>query len=162
MDYEASFYSLTKKFAEYIEPGQKIVFALDTKLNQEDREARKNGFERACKELNISFESVLLMNKDNNKVNKFLNFLNEENLVNVVSSTHEIFINMISSQDKNLRLTDIGYLSMYDYQHRYKTKIFIDYPDIGIRIVRMLYSTPTIDAKVDSRIIKPQILSKKN
>ncbi|VEU75713.1 LacI family transcriptional regulator [Mycoplasmopsis maculosa] len=161
VDYEASFYLLTKKFSEYIEPGQKIVFALDTKLSNEDRDARRNGFERACKELNIPHETILLMNKDNNRVNQFLNYLNNENLVNVVCSTHEIFINMISSPDKNLRLTDIGYLSMYDYQYRYKAKIFIDYPNIGIQTERMLFNSE-IDNIVSNKIIKPQILSKKN
>nr|WP_307908828.1 hypothetical protein [Mycoplasmopsis bovis] len=57
----------------------------------------------------------------------FINFVYKNNIVNLINSTHESFITLVASKDKNLRLTDIGYTSIYDWKSNYKCKIFIDY-----------------------------------
>ncbi|WP_406617330.1 LacI family DNA-binding transcriptional regulator [Mycoplasmopsis adleri] len=159
INYGQAFYNLTKQFATYIEKGQKVVFALDTKLDDKQKSERQEGFEKACKELNLDYEVVLLSNKVPKQFTKFLNWLNRENIVNVVSSTHEVFINLVSSKDRNLRLTDISYATIYDTQQRFKCKIFIDYPQIGMTIVRILNNFKA-NKTVEKNIFRPKILFK--
>lgn len=160
IDFESAFYALTKKFISYIEKGQKVIFVIDNKLSSAQREERKAGFIKACKDSGIEkFEIVILANRDSKQVSKFLNYLNSENLVNVVCSTHEVFINLISSGDKNLRLTDISYQSIYDSQSRYKCKIFIDYPKIGLHIANILNNYKT-DKKIENKVFQTQIIFK--
>ncbi|WP_027334777.1 LacI family DNA-binding transcriptional regulator [Mycoplasmopsis felifaucium] len=156
IDYENSFYSITKKFAEYIEDGQKIILPIDNKLDEHQQEMRKKGFEKAARELGLNYEIAILENKNVKKFKEFLNYLNKENIVNVVASTHEVFINLVSSADKNLRLTDISYVSIYDYQSKYKCKIFIDYPQIGMEITRILNDF-IHTGETQSKVFKPLV-----
>ncbi|WP_027120383.1 LacI family DNA-binding transcriptional regulator [Mycoplasmopsis lipofaciens] len=157
IDFEDAFEKLTTRFVHFIEKGQKIIYAEDGKLNEEQKEARLSGFKKACKKLNIEYEICTLKNKDPKQIHQFLNNLRLNNHVNVVCSTHEVFVSLISSQDKNLRLTDIGWLSIFDYQHKYKTKIFLDYPEIGLIMEKILFNN-IIDGTMESKIIKPRIV----
>lgn len=163
IDLENSFYGVTKKFKNFIEPNQKVIFVLDVNLSEDERSIRRLGFERACKELSIPYEVVLLANKDSKQVSKFLNYLRKENHVNVVCSTHDVYINLISSGDKNLRLTDIGYFSISDYRTQYKCKIFIDYPLVGMEMEKILHKISQnkgFDEKIEHVDVKPLILYK--
>lgn len=157
IDEENSFHHLTSRFINYIDKGEKVVFVEDVKLTEEQKRLRRIGFENACKKLNVAYEIYSLKNKNNKEVQFFLNYLRNNNLVNVVCSTHEVFINLISSGDRNLRLTDIGWVSIYDYQHKYKAKIFIDYPAVGLEIEKMLYNCD-VDNTIENKIYKPKIL----
>lgn len=170
VDVENSFYSVTKSFAEYIEENQKIVYADDAKLSPRQKQLRYWGFKKACDKLNIEYERYEVNNKNNQEVQKFQKYLQDKDLVNVVCSTHETFINLVSSNDTQLRLTDIGTQSIYDTQKKYKAKIFIDYHKIGEQIEKTVHEisqkkeSETYDKnnKQYSQIIfRPSILTQK-
>ncbi len=169
IDEEAAFNSLTHKFIQYIENPlkEKIIFAEDEKLTAHEKEFRKNGFKAACEKQNIQYEIWPIKTNDYNNVQDFLSKLNVKNHVNVVSSTHSVFSSLISSNDKNLLLTDIGWVTTYDYQRRYKAKIFIDYVEIGIRIDKLLFGSPTpqsnnVVVRGTGEVFKPQIIYQDN
>ncbi|WP_029905762.1 LacI family DNA-binding transcriptional regulator [Mycoplasmopsis opalescens] len=157
IDYEEAFYNVTKKLFEHIDEGEKIVYAEDEKLSLEQRKSRVSGFIKACEELKIPYLIQTYNNRSQKDVQKFQTFLRHKNLVNVVSSTHEIFINMISSGDKNVRLTDIGFKSIYDTQKKYTAKIYINYSAIGNEMEEILNVAATTNKKI-KRTFKTTII----
>ncbi|AIA29781.1 transcriptional regulator [Mycoplasmopsis californica] len=163
-----AFFSVTKMFYNYIENGQKVVYADDLKLSQYQRESRFLGFKKACEELNIEYERYFIDNHKNSDVQKFQKYLFDQNHVNVVCSTHESFINLVSSNDNQLRLTDIGTHSIYDTQKKYKSKILIDYRKVGAAIEKIIFDAelkkqdkPNAYLEPVSVSVKPTVLSQK-
>ncbi|QBF34356.1 LacI family transcriptional regulator [Mycoplasmopsis phocirhinis] len=168
IDTENAFFSVTKIFADYIEPSQKLIYADDAKLSVRQCQLRFSGFKKACEKLNIEYERYLVNNKKIVEVQKFQKYLIDNNHVNVVCSTHETFVNLVSSNDKQLRLTDIGFQSIYDTQKKYKTKIFIDYRKIGEQIEKIIqsiennkYNEIDTEQKQLTHIFKPVIITQK-
>ncbi|WP_029608556.1 LacI family DNA-binding transcriptional regulator [Mycoplasma simbae] len=141
VDVKNAFYSVTRSFHDYIEENQKIIYADDVKLSERQKELRFEGFKTACEYLGIEYERYSIDNRKNQDVQKFQKYLIDNKHVNVVCSTHESFVNLVSSNDNQLRLTDIGTHSIYDTQKKYKAKIFIDYHKIGENIERAIHDT---------------------
>ncbi|MBU4690403.1 LacI family transcriptional regulator [Mycoplasma sp. ES3157-GEN-MYC] len=168
VDVENAFYSVTKTFSDYIEPNQQVIYADDNKLSPRQRELRFSGFHKACDKMKIQYERYFVENKKIHELQKFQKFLIDNKHSNVVCSTHETFINLVSSNDNQLRLTDIGFQSIYDTQKKYKTKIFIDYRKIGEQIEKMIFDTEMAKfndtytpGETLSNLFKPMIITQK-
>ncbi|MBZ4203430.1 LacI family DNA-binding transcriptional regulator [Mycoplasma tauri] len=138
IDYSKAFYELTSRFIRYIDENEKIAFVNDYKLSQAEQQERWSGFEKFCRENNINPCRIDVDNRNEREIAKFINYIYQNNIVNLVCSTHETFVTLVASKDKNLRLTDIGYTSIYDWKNNYKCKIFIDYHMLGANMVKQV------------------------
>ncbi|ADE19834.1 LacI family DNA-binding transcriptional regulator [Mycoplasma crocodyli] len=152
-----AFYVLTKSFHSSIKDNQKMLFVVDKKLNDTLIEDRKSGFINACHELGIEFDFYYLESKTKKVISEFIRYTKKENISNIICSTHEVFIALSVLGDKGLRLTDIGYQSVYDYIQTYKAKIFIDYAYIGIEIEKMILINSS-EGKLQSKLIRAKII----
>ncbi|TQC54008.1 LacI family transcriptional regulator [Mycoplasmopsis mucosicanis] len=164
VDVENAFFSVTQKFISYIEEGQKLIYADDYKLSPRQKDLRFSGFRQACEKNGVLYERYLIDNKKIYEVQRFQKYLIDNGHVNVVCSTHESFINLVSSNDNQLRLTDIGTSSIYDTQRKYKTKIFIDYQKIGEHIEGIITEQETKKAENNFNepseiVFKPMIIT---
>ncbi len=157
IDLEKSFYELTSSFIKFVEENQKVFFILDSKLDIDDMNERKKGFETACKEKQIPYKIYYLNSKNSSECQYLFKKITDEKITNIVCSTHDSYINLVSSGIKNLRLTDIGFASVYDRAKRYKAKIFIDYALIGFHIHRMIQNYNK-EQKCESKVVKPEII----
>ncbi|WP_406615411.1 LacI family DNA-binding transcriptional regulator [Mycoplasmopsis hyopharyngis] len=157
IDLEKSFYDLTKEFIPFVEEKQKILMILDTKLDSDSMNIRKKGFLKACLEHNMDYEIYTLNSKNSLECNYLFKKITNEKITNIVCSTHDTYINLASSGMKNLRLTDIGFASVYDRTHRYKAKIFIDYALIGFYVHRMI-QTYQKEKITENKVVKPEII----
>lgn len=159
IDETHAFYLLTHKFYNSVIDNQKMVFVNDPKLNKSTSNDRIAGFKHACNELKIQYEIVDLNSRDKVAINNFNKHTRKNNISNIVCSTHELFIALSVLGDKSLRLTDIGYQSIYDHMNSYRSKIFIDYTNIGIEIENILW-VHNINKTPTSKLIKPSIIQK--
>lgn len=157
IDETNAFYSLTKAFYSSIKDNQKMIFVTDRKLNDAQTEDRKKGFTNACVELGIDYEIYPLQSKSKKFINEFIRHTKKNNISNIVCSTHEVFISLSVLGDKGLRLTDIGYQSVYDFIQTYKAKIFIDYANIGLEIEKMIW-IHAADGRPQHKLMKPRII----
>ncbi|MEE3928226.1 LacI family DNA-binding transcriptional regulator [Mycoplasmopsis ciconiae] len=153
-----AFYQLTKAFHQTIIDNEKMLFVVDTKLNSTQVKDRRDGFINACNELGIEYEIYELHGKSKNGVNEFNRYTRKNGFSNIVCSTHEIFISLNVLGDKSLRLTDIGYQSVYDYIRTYKAKVFVDYPNIGLEIENIIWAK-NADFVLKSKLIKTRIIT---
>lgn len=138
IDTRSAFTRLVMLYSKFVETSQKILLTLDTKLNLNELNARKNGFVDACLKKKLDYEIYNFNSKDADESKQLYDKIIKEGITNIICSTHDSYILLVSSGIKNLRLTDIGYSSIYDRPQRYKGKIFIDYTYIGIFINRIL------------------------
>lgn len=131
------FYNLVKKFYHKY-PMRKLVLLVSDKLNKEQINERRASFKKAVAELDIIGQEYLIDNRNLGQVGEFLDFIKKNNIYHVVCTNHESFINVVAKADSamKLHLTDIGYQSIYDYNKKYKLKIFIDYSLLGIMLER--------------------------
>ncbi|QZE12659.1 LacI family DNA-binding transcriptional regulator [Mycoplasma sp. Ms02] len=158
IDEEYAFYNLTKAFYAAIVDNKKMMFVSDAKLDPIQLKDRQTGFIRACKELGVDHEIYYLKAKSKNTIFELNKYTRKESISNLVCSTHEVFIALNALGDENLRLTDFGYQSIYDYIRTYKSKIFVDYPSIGFDIENMILNHSS-DNVLKQKIIKPRIIS---
>ncbi|WP_029513673.1 LacI family DNA-binding transcriptional regulator [Mycoplasmopsis primatum] len=162
IDYTKAFYNLTEKFAAFAEKNEKIAFVVDTKLSEVERQERYLGYEKYCREYGMAPLRIDVDNRSESATVNFINFIYQNNIVNLISSTHETFITLVSSKDKNLRLTDIGYSSIYDWKNNYRCKIFIDYHLLGCQMVRILSDSINNNmARINRKFEAVSIIKKK-
>ncbi|VEU70773.1 LacI family DNA-binding transcriptional regulator [Mycoplasmopsis glycophila] len=155
-----AFYQLTYKFHEkLVKDNQKMLFLSDEKLTLGQRQDRFKGFEKACQELNIEYEEyVIPLRKHQKDIIDFDKYTKKQGFSNIVCSTHEAFISLAVVGTRGLRLTDIGYTSIYDNINNYKAKIFVDYAKIGYEIERMLSISETTEEQPQTKFIKLQVV----
>ncbi|WP_036452334.1 LacI family DNA-binding transcriptional regulator [Mycoplasma buteonis] len=159
-DETSSFELLTRNFYDKLgKDNQKMLFLADEKLSLTQRNDRFRGFEKACKDLNIEYEYyVIPMRKQQKDIVDFDKYTKKEGFSNIVCSTHEAFISLAVIGTRSLRLTDIGYTSIYDNINNYKSKIFIDYAKIGYEIERMIIISESNDNEIQTKFIKLQVV----
>ncbi|UUD35787.1 LacI family transcriptional regulator [Mycoplasmopsis citelli] len=162
VDETNAFYELTLSLIDSLRPSEKaqaqMLFLEDSKLYPIQKKDRFAGFERACKERGINYEKTEVSFGNSNTIKTFVNLTRNKEISNVVCSTHESYISLTVQGIPDLRLTDIGYQSIYDRIKNYKAKIFIDFPSIGIEIEKMLI-LHSVDRKVQSKFIKARIIT---
>lgn len=158
IDETSAFNTLTKEFNKHIHDShKKILFLNDAKLNETQTNDRYSGFLLACREANIEHQFYTTTFKNAKFVNDFITYTRKNNISNIVCSTHEAYISLAVLGDTNLRLTDIGYQSIYDRIRNYKAKVFIDYPAIGVEIETMLRNHEIKKTPIN-KLIKVKIL----
>ncbi|WP_426461480.1 LacI family DNA-binding transcriptional regulator [Mycoplasma hafezii] len=159
-DETSSFEQLTRNFFEKLgKDNQKMLFLADEKLAPQQRADRFRGFEKACKDLAIEYEYYAIGNRKQQKdIVEFDKFTKKHGYSNIVCSTHESFISLAVIGTRSLRLTDIGYTSIYDNINNYKSKIFIDYAKIGYEIERMLFISESNDNQIQTKFIRLQVI----
>lgn len=160
IDYTKAFYDLTTKFSSYIDKNEKIAFVVDSKLSEAEQKQRSDGFERFCRENGINQLKIEVDNRSEKATVDFINFVYKNNIVNLINSTHESFITLVASKDKNLRLTDIGYTSIYDWKSNYKCKIFIDYHSLGCQMFKILTDSSYSNSKISRKFESISIIEK--
>ncbi|MFV8468157.1 LacI family DNA-binding transcriptional regulator [Mycoplasma sp. VS42A] len=117
----------------------KILFLEDKKLLSRQKDKRYEGFLQACTELGISHSKYeISTRKQESEVKDLVRFAAKHKFSNIVCSTHDSFISLIALANNTFKLTDIGYQSIYDSLNVYKSKIFVDYPLIGLEIEKMI------------------------
>ncbi|MFV8418820.1 LacI family DNA-binding transcriptional regulator [Mycoplasma sp. Sp33II] len=117
----------------------KILFLEDKKLLSCQKDKRYEGFLQACAKLGISHSKYeISTRKQESEVKDLVRFAQKHHFSNIVCSTHDSFISLIALANNTFRLTDIGYQSIYDNLNVYKSKIFVDYPLIGLEIEKMI------------------------
>ncbi|SJZ51079.1 LacI family DNA-binding transcriptional regulator [Mycoplasmopsis verecunda] len=134
------FYDVTMDFYKQLpEDDKKILFLQDRKLLTRQKEKRYAGFLKACQETNAECLKYEISTRKNEKdLKEFIAFAKEHNINNVVCSTHDSFISLATQNQRYFKLTDIGYQSIYDNLKIYSSKIFIDFPLIGLEIENMI------------------------
>ncbi|UUM19506.1 MULTISPECIES: LacI family DNA-binding transcriptional regulator [unclassified Mycoplasma] len=162
VDETNAFYELTLALISTLNISEKgkvqMVFLEDSKLYPIQKKDRFAGFERACKEKGINYERTEVSFNNSNTVKSFLALTRNKQISNVVCSTHESYISLTVQGIPNLRLTDIGYQSIYDRIKNYKAKIFIDFPSIGIEIEKMLL-IHSVEKQTQNKFIKARIIT---
>ncbi|WP_406613697.1 LacI family DNA-binding transcriptional regulator [Mycoplasma corogypsi] len=157
-----AFYNLTRRFYDVLNlNNNKMLFLEDRKLSEDTINARYSGFEKACRELNIETERYVFSKRKAEKekeIFEFYKYTKGNGITNVVCSSHEAFISLSILGYTTLRVTDMGYTSVYDIIRNYKAKIFIDYAYIGYEIYKMI-TIDSIDNKPQFKVIDPKIIS---
>ncbi|RIV16245.1 LacI family DNA-binding transcriptional regulator [Mycoplasmopsis gallopavonis] len=155
-----AFYQLTKKFHEkLVKDNQKMLFLADEKLTMGQKQDRFRGFEKACEELKIEYEEYSIPQRKQQKdIVEFDKYTKKQGFSNIICSTHEAFISLAVVGTRGLRLTDIGYTSIYDNINNYKAKIFVDYAKIGYEIERMLCVSESGDEQPQTKFIRLQVI----
>ncbi|VEU76536.1 LacI family DNA-binding transcriptional regulator [Mycoplasmopsis columboralis] len=159
VDETAAFYDVTKALISTVSHERSsILFLEDAKLSLTQKEDRYAGFMRACQEKGYSFQKYEVAFNNSKNVSDFIKLTKEKNISNIVCSSHESYIALSVQVTNNLRLTDIGYQSVYDRISSYRSKIFIDYPSIGIEIEKMLL-LHSVEKKPQTKSVKVKILT---
>lgn len=137
-NYENMFYKLVKDYYRKT-PCKRMMFLLDSKVSMEIKNIWANSFRKATQELDIIPYIITIDTENIEQISNMLNFLEKENIYDVIVSSHDIFTSILAVQKNkiNFNLTDIGYFSKYDYNKRYTAKIFIDYQLIGIKLYKL-------------------------
>lgn len=137
-DAKDMFYRLVKTYY-HRSPMRKLIFLISDTLNKQQIEERRKAFRKATIELNIQSEEYIINNQKIEEVDKFLEYVKVNNYYDIVCSSHQLFANILAKADSNLmlKMTDIGYTSIYDYNHKYQSKIFIDYGLLGVMIEKL-------------------------
>ncbi|WP_036431912.1 LacI family DNA-binding transcriptional regulator [Mycoplasmopsis cricetuli] len=158
IDEVEAFYKVTKSLINNLENSKnKLLFLEDAKLTLIQKNDRFLGFEQACKDSNVEFEKYEVSFNNSKNLNEFIEFSRKKAFSNIVCSTHESYISLCVQGQQSLNLTDIGYQSFYDKIKKYKSKIFIDYPAIGIEIERII-SAYNEEKKLQQKLIKTKIV----
>ncbi|QGZ97860.1 LacI family DNA-binding transcriptional regulator [Mycoplasma sp. NEAQ87857] len=157
-DESTAFYLMTKKFHSLMKDNDKMLFLSDLKLSPVQIQDRWRGFVQACNELGVIYEEYTIPAKKKQKdIIEFDKYTRKFGFSNIVCSSHEAYISLAVIGTRGLRLSDIGYSSIYDSINNYKIKIFIDYAKIGLEIEKMLI-IHNAEGKNQGKIIKLDIL----
>ncbi|MHA0273048.1 LacI family DNA-binding transcriptional regulator [Mycoplasma sp. 48589B] len=134
------FYDVTSDLYKQLpKDDNKILFLEDKKLLKQQKDKRYEGFLQACQEYGIEHSKYeISTRKQESEIKDLVKFAKKHNFSNIVCSTHDSFISLIALANNTFRLTDIGYQSIYDNLNVYKSKIFVDYPLIGLEIEKMI------------------------
>ncbi|QIW62164.1 LacI family DNA-binding transcriptional regulator [Mycoplasmopsis gallinacea] len=157
VDEKKGFEEVTLKFIREVQDKSKILFLADKKINSQQMQERYEGFVKSCEASNVEYIRKEVNTKDGNDLNSIIRFIRAEGISNVVCSSHEIYIVLANLAGNSLRLTDIGYKSIYDYIKHYKAKVFIDYPLIGVEIEKMILLN-NVDGITQEKKIKARII----
>ncbi|WP_027333073.1 LacI family DNA-binding transcriptional regulator [Mycoplasmopsis gallinarum] len=161
IDYESAFYQLTKAYLNVKEENEKIVYVEDKNLTSIEKAERYAGFLKASEEFDIAVQKISVNPSKIEEINGLIKTFRNNNLVNVVCSSHDVFLALITSGDRNIRLTDIDKPSVYDKLEKYKLKIFIDYVLIGLYIKRMIQTNILDGSKYNYRYTPKIIVPRK-
>ncbi|QNM93349.1 LacI family DNA-binding transcriptional regulator [Mycoplasma sp. Pen4] len=161
-DEKKAFYELTKTFIAKTPMDQKekkYIFLEDQKLTDIQKTERYEGFEQACRDLQVNHAKCQVHPKRKPEdISNIITYAKNNKYWNVVCSSHETFVSLSNRSTKNtLRLTDIGYQSIYDNLKTYASKIFIDYPLIGLEIERMI-ETQLKDNEVQTKVVELELI----
>ncbi|UUD37063.1 LacI family transcriptional regulator [Mycoplasmopsis equigenitalium] len=143
------FYKLVKTYY-HSRPVKKLLFLKSEKLTEKQNVDWSKSFKKAIIEYDIDGLEYTLNNHRDADVNEFLAYVKSNNIYDIVCSTHETFVNLLAKADTtfNLNLTDIGYESIYDYNKKYRNKIFIDYHLLGVMITKLTEASKDIQPVV--------------
>lgn len=132
------FYKLVKSYY-HSKPVKKLIFLICDSLTEKQKKEWVKSFKKSTTELDIEGIEYVINNYKDADVDKFLDFVKTNKIYDIVCSTHETFMNLLAKVDSslNLNLTDIGYKSIYDYNKKYRNKIFIDYHLLGVMITKL-------------------------
>ncbi|MDJ1645543.1 hypothetical protein [Mycoplasma phocimorsus] len=157
-NYEEMFYKLVKEYYKKT-PCKKMMFLIDSKVSADIKNIWVNSFRKATQELEIIPYIVTIDRENIEQINSMLTFLEDENVYDVIVSSHDIFTSILAIQKNkiNFNLTDIGYFSKYDYNKKYKAKIFIDYQLIGVKLYKL---SQTNASNKETSIIQTHVVYK--
>ncbi|WLP85493.1 LacI family DNA-binding transcriptional regulator [Mycoplasma seminis] len=148
-------------FKQAPENDNKILFLEDKKLTSNQKINRYAGFRQACEENNIQFAKYEISSrKQDREIQELVTYARINNISNIVCSTHDSFISLTALANNTFRLTDIGYQSIYDNLRVYKSKIFVDYPLIGLEIEKMI-ADQIMNKELQTREIDLKLISSK-
>ncbi|WP_027121363.1 LacI family DNA-binding transcriptional regulator [Mycoplasma leonicaptivi] len=138
-DLKYGFYEVTNKLFKNHKV-QKLSFINDARLSDVESIERQEGFRKFCDEHKLDCKVINLeARKDLGSIVELNKQLKALAIRYVVCSTHETFITISTHLGtKEFKLTDIGYQSIYDNIKNYDAKIFIDYPNIGLKISQLI------------------------
>ncbi|VEU78053.1 LacI family DNA-binding transcriptional regulator [Mycoplasmopsis columbinasalis] len=138
---QSAFQELVIKFSKTFDKKNTLVYIDDPYLGEEIKRLRYEGFKQGCERERLNNKYFELDWKDPMNVKRVGTSFYRLNLVNIVCASHNVFLALASSGDKNIILTDVGYSSAIDSMERAAFKVFVDYVRIGLEIEKVLYES---------------------
>ncbi|CAC13795.1 Conserved hypothetical protein [Mycoplasmopsis pulmonis] len=154
IDYKKMIYSLGNIFLERNNK-DKLALIIDSNLESKISKQQIEGFISFCEQKQISCYLKYFDNRNFDSIKKLVKNLKKLEVENVISSTHDVFLNLLVHQPEfNFFISDIGYQSIFDYNKKYFVKVFIDYHLLVLELARLLNN----EQDIFSLEISPKIL----